>query len=119
MQHVRTACLFLFVCIGNSMVSSVIWKKTCTSEFFSQSQNCTSPKDEGNLNFEVFEKVPNVCFFKLDETILLLLIKNVLEKLMQSLLNVFFSLNYFCWKLLILLAIFVIVSYFKPIRKTK
>ena len=38
------------ICIGNSMVSSAIWKKTCTSEFFKDDdQNCTSPKDECNL----------------------------------------------------------------------
>ncbi len=37
------------VCIGNSMVSSAIWKKTCTSEFFKEDQNCTSPKDKCNL----------------------------------------------------------------------
>ncbi len=35
--------------IGNSMVSSAIWKKTCTSEFFKDDRNCTSPKDECNL----------------------------------------------------------------------
>ena len=28
------------------MVSSAIWKKTCTSEFFKDDQICTSPKDE-------------------------------------------------------------------------
>ena len=38
------------LCIGNSMVSSAIWKKTCTSEFFKDDRNCTlSPKDECNL----------------------------------------------------------------------
>ena len=31
------------------MVSSAIWKKTCTSEFFKDDQNCKSPKDEYNL----------------------------------------------------------------------
>jgi hypothetical protein len=31
------------------MVSSAIWKRTCTSEFFKDYQNCTSPKDECNL----------------------------------------------------------------------
>ena len=30
------------------MVSSAIWK-TCTSEFFKDYENCTSPKDECNL----------------------------------------------------------------------
>ncbi len=37
------------LCIGNSMVSSAIWKKHATSEFFKDDQNCTSPKDEYNL----------------------------------------------------------------------
>ena len=27
------------VCIGNSKVSSAIWKKTCTSEFFKDDRN--------------------------------------------------------------------------------
>ncbi len=31
------------------MVSSAIWIKTCTSEFFKDDRNCTSPKDECNL----------------------------------------------------------------------
>ena len=31
------------------MVLSAIWEKTCTSEFFKDYQNCTSPKDECNL----------------------------------------------------------------------
>ncbi len=39
------------ISIGNSMVSSAIWRKTCTSEFFKDSQNCTSPNDECNLKF--------------------------------------------------------------------
>ena len=41
------------------MVSSTIWKKTCTSEFFKDDRNCRSPKDECNLK--------SVCFFKLHE----------------------------------------------------
>ena len=45
-NFVRT---FNNVCIGYSMVSSAIWKKTCTSEFFKDDRNCTSPKDECNL----------------------------------------------------------------------
>ena len=31
------------------MVSSAIWKKICTSEFFKDYQNCTNLKDECNL----------------------------------------------------------------------
>ena len=42
------------ICIGNSMVSSAIWKKTCTSEFFKDDRNCTSPKDEKNSQVYVF-----------------------------------------------------------------
>ena len=37
------------------MVSSAIWKKTCTSELFKDDQ------------FEVFEKLTSVCFSKLYE----------------------------------------------------
>ena len=30
------------ICIGNSMISTAIWrKKTCKSEFFKDHQNCT------------------------------------------------------------------------------
>ena len=47
------------------MASSAIWKKTCTSEFFEDDRNCTSPKDECNVkslkNSQVY------VFFKLHE----------------------------------------------------
>ena len=46
--------------IGNSMVSSAIWKKTCSSEFFKHDQNCTRPKDEYNLKSLKNSRV--VCF---------------------------------------------------------
>ena len=45
------------------MVSSAIWKKTRTSEFFKDYQNCTSPKDEcylrsmKNSRVRVFSKL--------------------------------------------------------------
>ncbi len=40
------------------MVSSAIWKKTCTSEFFKDDQNCTSPKDSlKNSRVYVFFKL--------------------------------------------------------------
>ena len=76
------------------MVSSGIWKKTCTSEFFKDCQNCTSPKDE-------------CMFFQIArETIL---INNIHEKNMQSLLKIpkcfFFFFYYFCWELLYLISI--------------
>ena len=53
----RLSCARVFtiqvsdICIGNSVVSSAIWKKkhARTSEFFKGDQNCTSPKDECNL----------------------------------------------------------------------
>ena len=35
-----------YICKGNSMVSRAIWKKTWTSDFFKDYQNCPSPKDE-------------------------------------------------------------------------
>ena len=44
-----------FISIGNSMVSSAILKKTCTSEFFKDDRNCTSPI--GRVQFEVFVKL--------------------------------------------------------------
>ncbi len=47
------------------MVSSAIWKKTCTSEFFKDDRNCTSQKEECNLTS--LEKLTSVCFFKLHE----------------------------------------------------
>ncbi len=47
------------------MVSSAIWKKTCTSEFFKDDQNCTSPKDECNLKSLKNSRV--YVFFKLHE----------------------------------------------------
>ena len=46
------------------MVTSAIWKKTCTSEFQSLSQ---LHEFEGLVQFEVFEKLTSVCFFKLHE----------------------------------------------------
>ena len=47
------------------MVSSTIWKKTCTSEFFKDDRNCTSPKDECNLKSLKNSRV--YVFFKLHE----------------------------------------------------
>ncbi len=37
------------ICIGNSMVSSAIWKKTCTSEFFKDDQTITITKDDQTI----------------------------------------------------------------------
>ncbi len=47
------------------MVSSAIWKKACTSEFFKDDQNCTSPKDECNL--KSLKNSRMYVFFKLHE----------------------------------------------------
>ena len=47
------------------MVSSAIWKKTCTSEFFKDDRNCTSPNDECNLKSLKNSRV--YVFFKLHE----------------------------------------------------
>jgi hypothetical protein len=67
------------------MVSSAIWeeKKTCTSEFFKDDQNCTSSKDECNLKSLKKSRVyvlPNCT--RINH--LLLLINNIHEKIMQS-----------------------------------
>ena len=42
------------------MVSSAIWKKHARREFFKD-------ESEGRVQFEVFEKLTSVCFFKLHE----------------------------------------------------
>ncbi len=55
-------------CIGNSTVSSAIWKKTCTSEFF---------KDDQNRNLKSLINT-RVCFQIARETILLLVIIYIL-----------------------------------------
>jgi hypothetical protein len=41
--------------ISTGMVLSAIWKKTYTSEFFKDYQNCT--ESEGRVQFDVFEKL--------------------------------------------------------------
>ena len=46
------------------MVSSAIWNKTCTSEFFKDDRNDES---KGRVQFEVFEKLTSVYFSKLHE----------------------------------------------------
>ncbi len=48
---------FFLICIGNSMVSSAIWKKHARVSF--------SKTIEIAMQFEVFEKLTSVCFFKL------------------------------------------------------
>jgi hypothetical protein len=71
-----------YICKGNSMVSRAIWKKTWTSEFFKDCQNCPSPKDECNLkslkNSRVF------VFSNCTRNDTILLIYNIHEKIMQS-----------------------------------
>ena len=54
------------------MVSSAIWKNTCTSEFF---------KDD---RFEVFEKLTSVCFSKLHEKNIQLIINNIHGKMIKN-----------------------------------
>ena len=58
------------------MVSSAIWKKTRTSEFFKDNQRSTSPKDECYLRSMKNSRV-RVFFFQIArETVLLLIIIN-------------------------------------------
>ena len=60
------------------MVSSAIWKKTCTSEFFKDDRNCTSPKDESLKNSRVY------VFFQIArETILLYLLIIYMKKFIE------------------------------------
>ncbi len=54
------------------MVSSAIWKKTCTSEFFKDDRNCTSQNDECNLKSLKYSR--NI----------LLLINNIHEKMIKN-----------------------------------
>ncbi len=66
------------------MVSSAIRKKTCTSEFFKDDRNCTSPKDEFNLKSLKNSRVyvfPN-CTRK--HSNILLLINNIHEKMLSN-----------------------------------
>ncbi len=56
------------------MISSAIWKKTCTSEFFKD-------ESEGRVQFEVFEKLTSVCFFQIARETILLLVNNIHEKI--------------------------------------
>jgi hypothetical protein len=57
------------ICIGNSTVSSAIWKKTCTSEFFKDYQSLKSLKNS------------RVYVFQIARETILLLINNIHEKL--------------------------------------
>ena len=59
------------------MVSSAIWKKTCTSEFFKDDRNCT---DECNLKSL---KNSLVHVFSNCTRNILLLINNIQEKLLK------------------------------------
>ena len=51
--------------ICNSKLSSAIWKKKCTSEFFKSPSKLHDSK--GRVQFEVFENPSSVCFSKLQE----------------------------------------------------
>jgi hypothetical protein len=68
------------VCIGNSMVSSAIWKRKMHEWVFQRLSKLH--ESEGRVQFEVFEKLTSVCFFQIArETIL---INSMHEKIMQS-----------------------------------
>ncbi len=64
------------------MVSSAIWKKTCTSEFFKDDRNCTSPKNECNLK-SLKNSLVHV-FFQIARENILLLINNIHEKIIKN-----------------------------------
>ena len=65
--HLLTASVnakyyYLYICVGNSMVSSAIWKKyvrVCLPK--------TIKIAEGRVLFEVFERLTSACFSKLHE----------------------------------------------------
>jgi hypothetical protein len=67
----------------NSMVSSAIWKKTCTNEFLKDDQNCTNPKDECNLNWNLW-KAHECMFLEIARETILLLINNIMKSLHAS-----------------------------------
>ncbi len=62
------------------MVSSAIWKKHARVSFFQRRSKLH--EFEGRVQFEVFEKLTSVCFFKLhDKPFYYLLIIYKLEKI--------------------------------------
>ncbi len=62
------------------MVSSAIWKKTCTSEFFKDDRSKLH-ESEGRVQFEAFEKLTSVCFFQIARETMLLLVNNIHGKI--------------------------------------
>jgi hypothetical protein len=60
-NNVKFNWFLICTCIDNNIVSSAIWKITCTSEFFKDDENCTSPNSEasGNLKSLKTSKFPN------------------------------------------------------------
>ena len=64
--------LFLFS-IGNCMISSAIWEKTCTSEFF---KDLKMHESKGRVLFVIFEKPTSACFFQISWEIMLLFVLN-------------------------------------------
>ncbi len=53
------------ICIGNSMVPSAIWKKHARVRVFQRRSKLH--ESEGRVQFDVFEKLTSVFFFKLHE----------------------------------------------------
>ena len=70
--------ILIVLCIGNSMVSSAIWKKHARVSF---SKTIKMHEFEGRVQFEVFEKLTSVCFFQIARETILLLVNNIHEKI--------------------------------------
>jgi hypothetical protein len=79
------------IIVGNSMVSSAIWKKHArVHEFFKDYQNCTSRRTS-TCNFKSLKNSRVYVFSNFNEKhAYYYLFSSVHEKTMQSLLNVFF-----------------------------
>ena len=68
------------ISIGNSMVSSAIWKKHARVSFSKTIEIRRRSKSEGRVQFDVFEKLTSVCFFQIARETILLLVNNIYEK---------------------------------------
>ena len=60
------------------MVSSAIWKKHARVSF---SKTIKIARVRRRVQFEVFEKLTNVCFFQIARETILLLVNNIHEKI--------------------------------------
>ncbi len=71
------------ICIGNSMVSSAIWKKHARVSFSSVvfQRRSKLHESEGRVQFDVFEKLTSVCFFQIARETILLLVNSIHEKI--------------------------------------